>query len=137
MSVDRKSRNEANIRMMALLQDPPGWRCKDRLQDEAQDNAGLRKRTPPGRRTRAEQDVRWIRKIRIDLRMSYFASGWCESRMREFMDEHWSGDLRKSFQGRAGSTNVAGMLQNEPGALFIQCTLFLFLLRICYPAPGF
>jgi hypothetical protein len=35
MSVDRKSRNEANIRMMALLQDPPGWRCKDRLQDEA------------------------------------------------------------------------------------------------------
>ncbi|GKO49672.1 hypothetical protein NUBL21974_35440 [Klebsiella quasipneumoniae] len=21
--------------MMALLQDPPGWRCKDRLQDEA------------------------------------------------------------------------------------------------------
>ena len=43
MSVDRKSRNEANIRMMALLQDPPGWRCKDRLQDEAQDNAGTRK----------------------------------------------------------------------------------------------
>lgn len=29
------------------------------------------------------------------------------------------------------------MLQNEPGALFIQCSLFLFLLRICYPAPGF
>ncbi|WP_440052236.1 hypothetical protein, partial [Klebsiella pneumoniae] len=46
-------------------------------------------------------------------------------------------DLRKSFQGRAGSTNVAGLLQNEPGALFIQCSLFLFLLRICYPAPGF
>jgi len=35
MSVDRTSRNEANIRMMALLQDPPGWRYKDRLQDEA------------------------------------------------------------------------------------------------------
>ncbi|MGN2816215.1 hypothetical protein ACTF0Z_18220, partial [Klebsiella pneumoniae] len=43
----------------------------------------------------------------------------------------------QSFQGRAGSTNVAGLLQNEPGALFIQCSLFLFLLRICYPAPGF
>ena len=35
MYVDRESRNEENIRMMALLQDPPGWRCKDRLQDEA------------------------------------------------------------------------------------------------------
>jgi hypothetical protein len=35
MYVDRKSRNEENIRMMALLQDPSGWRCKDRLQDEA------------------------------------------------------------------------------------------------------
>ncbi|MGK1870003.1 hypothetical protein ACR91N_14065, partial [Klebsiella pneumoniae] len=35
MSVDRTSRNEANIRMMALLQDPPGRRCRDRLQDEA------------------------------------------------------------------------------------------------------
>ncbi|MDV0422341.1 hypothetical protein, partial [Klebsiella grimontii] len=85
MYIDRELINEVNIRMMTLLQDPPGWRCKDRLQDEAQDNAGLRKRTPPGRRTRAEQDVRWIRKIRIDLRMSYFASGWCESRMQLFM----------------------------------------------------
>jgi len=25
------------------MQDPPGRRCKDRLQDEAQDNAGTRK----------------------------------------------------------------------------------------------
>ena len=43
MYVDRKSRNEVNIRMMTLLQDPPGRRSKDRLQDEAQDNAGWRK----------------------------------------------------------------------------------------------
>lgn len=43
MYIDRELINEVNIRMMTLLQDPPGWRCKDRLQDEAQDNAGLRK----------------------------------------------------------------------------------------------
>ena len=35
MYIDRELINEVNIRMMTLLQDPPGWRCKDRLQDEA------------------------------------------------------------------------------------------------------
>ncbi|MFR6578039.1 MAG: hypothetical protein ACLUQ2_02855, partial [Klebsiella pneumoniae] len=33
--IDRELIKEVNIRMMTLLQDPPGWRCKDRLQDEA------------------------------------------------------------------------------------------------------
>ena len=103
MYINRELINEVNIRMMTLLQDPPGWRCKDRLQDEAQDNAGLRKRTPPGRRTRAERDVRWIRKIRIDLRMSYFASGWCESRMQLFMDEHGQETSGKVFKDEQGA----------------------------------
>ena len=32
-----------------------------RLQEEAQDSAGTRKRTPPGGRKRAGQGVRWVR----------------------------------------------------------------------------
>lgn len=32
-----------------------------RLQEEAEDSAGTRKRTPPGWRTRARQGVRWVR----------------------------------------------------------------------------
>ncbi|WP_340083314.1 hypothetical protein, partial [Escherichia coli] len=33
--VDRESDNEANIRMMTLLQDTPGWCFRERLLDEA------------------------------------------------------------------------------------------------------
>ncbi|HFW0684266.1 TPA: hypothetical protein ACIAUY_003806, partial [Salmonella enterica subsp. enterica serovar Typhimurium] len=33
--VDRESYNEANVRMMTLQQDTPGWCYKERLQDEA------------------------------------------------------------------------------------------------------
>ncbi|XNM62841.1 hypothetical protein ACLK2H_15790 [Escherichia coli] len=29
---------------------------------------------------------------------------------------------------QAGAPKVAGLLRNEPGALFLQCSLFLFLL---------
>ena len=76
-----------------------------------------------GWRTRAAQDERWIRKIGTNLWISHFASGWCESRMHVFMDEHGQ-ETSGKFSGRAGSTNVAGLLQNEPGALFIQCSLF-------------
>lgn len=31
-----------------------------------------------------------------------------------------------------GALKVAGMLRNEPGALFLQCSLFLFPAYKCY-----
>lgn len=33
-----------------------------------------------------------------------------------------------------GALKVAGTLRNEPGALFLQCSLFLFLRGLCYAA---
>ena len=52
---------------------------------------------------RAAQDERWIRKIGTNLRISHFTSGWCESRMHEFMDEHGQETSGKVFKDEQGA----------------------------------
>jgi len=41
----------------------------------------------------------------------------------------WTGQetTGKVFKDEQGAKEVAGLLRNEPGALFLQCSLFLFL----------
>ena len=66
------------------MQDPPGRRCKDRLQDEAQDNAGTRK----GHLQDGEREP---------LMMN---GG---SRMHKFMDEHGQETSGKVFMDEQGA----------------------------------
>ncbi len=42
------------------------------------------------------------------------------------MDEHGQETTGKVVTDEQGAPKVAGLLRNEPGALFLQCSLFLF-----------
>ncbi len=99
-----------------------------------QDSVG----TPPGG-GEAGRDVRWIRKIRIDLRMSDFTSGWCESRMQQFTTMNMvraSGKVFKDEQGhqwldccKTNRDTVATVL------LFYFSSEFAILRRFAHEVP--
>ena len=54
------------------------------------------------------------------------------------MDEHGQETTGKVVTDEQGAPKVAGLLRNEPGALFLQCSLFLLLILLVVSfAPDF
>ena len=85
---------------------------------------------------RAGQDVRRVRMART-LQDEVFTSGWCEQDAK-VQDEQGRKTTGKVVTDEQGALKVAGMLRNEPGALFLQCSLFFIsFLLVLFFAPDF
>lgn len=57
--------------------------------------------------------------------LSFVTSGWCEQDAAVYGRTGLE-TTGKVVTDEQGATRVAGLLRNEPGALFLQCALFLF-----------
>ena len=76
---------------------------------------------------RAGQDVRRVRMARI-LQDEVFTSGWCEQDA-QVQDEQGRKTTGKVVTDEQGALKVAGMLRNEPGALFFTVLPFFISLH--------
>ncbi len=65
------------------------------------------------------------------FRMKFSHRGRCEQDAN-VQDERGRKTTGKVVTDEQGAPKVAGMLRNEPGALFLQCSLFLFPFYWCY-----